>query len=62
MWVINNAGDQTHAQSRIRATNIVNLFSQLTGTTLFPQQIETLINCCQIEFCLSGGDGANRNI
>ncbi len=36
MWNINNPGDRTHPPSRIRATNIANLYLQLTQTPLFP--------------------------
>jgi len=36
MFVINNAGDQTHPPSRVRANNIAAIYYQLTGTALFP--------------------------
>jgi hypothetical protein len=36
MFTWNNAGDQTHLPSRVRANNIAALYYQLTGTQLFP--------------------------
>jgi hypothetical protein len=36
MWALNNAGDQMHAPSQVRATNIANLYYSLTGISLFP--------------------------